>query len=335
MAIEQDWEAYANQGTLGATDTILARTAAGAGVEVPGSALARVDALYGVPALGAVGGGVSANTDGAAYFGGCAFYAGNFRNTISGQGGWAARNSGGVFTVFTGNNPGPAGSIIGMSERMRIDGSGVFHFCTASASGLYNGSSNNPGVVIEPSGTLLIQRNSGTNCWMSKAAGYSDGGYVAFAVNGVGVGGISTNGSSTSYSTSSDYRLKDDLKPLTGALDRILSLPVYDFRWKTTGERAHGFMAHEYGEVIRGGATGKKDGMREEIVIVEPAVEPVFDEAGGLVTPGVEAVTRTELVPDYQGIDQSKVTPDLVGAVQEMAGIIEELRARVAALEAM
>lgn len=41
MATEQDWAAYADQAVLNATDTILARTSAGAGVEVPGSALVR------------------------------------------------------------------------------------------------------------------------------------------------------------------------------------------------------------------------------------------------------------------------------------------------------
>lgn len=44
MATEQDWTAYADQSTLASNDTILARTAAGAGVEVPGSALVRYDA---------------------------------------------------------------------------------------------------------------------------------------------------------------------------------------------------------------------------------------------------------------------------------------------------
>lgn len=43
MAAEQDWATYANQSTLAGTDTILARTAAGAGVEVPGSALVKKD----------------------------------------------------------------------------------------------------------------------------------------------------------------------------------------------------------------------------------------------------------------------------------------------------
>lgn len=36
MAVEQDWAAYTDQGHLKATDTLLARTSGGAGVEVPG-----------------------------------------------------------------------------------------------------------------------------------------------------------------------------------------------------------------------------------------------------------------------------------------------------------
>lgn len=43
MAVEQDWPLYADQPTLSDTDTILARTAVGAGVEVPGSALIKKD----------------------------------------------------------------------------------------------------------------------------------------------------------------------------------------------------------------------------------------------------------------------------------------------------
>lgn len=50
MAAEQDWAAYANQVNFAATDTILARTAAGAGVEVPASGL--VQAYGGKGAIG-------------------------------------------------------------------------------------------------------------------------------------------------------------------------------------------------------------------------------------------------------------------------------------------
>jgi hypothetical protein len=42
----------------------------------------------------------------------------------------------------------------------------------------------------------------------------------------------------------------------------------------------------------------------------------------------------TRTVPDYQGIDQSKLVPLLTAALQEAIAKIEALETRVAALEA-
>ena len=61
--------------------------------------------------------------------------------------------------------------------------------------------------------------------------------------------------------------------------------------------------------------------MRDEEYEVTPAV---LDEDGNEVTP---AVMGTRSVPDYQGIDQSKLVPLLVKTIQE-------LEARITALEA-
>ena len=60
--------------------------------------------------------------------------------------------------------------------------------------------------------------------------------------------------------------------------------------------------------------------MKDEEYEVTPAV---LDDDGNEVTP---AVMDTRSVPEYQGIDQSKLVPLLVGAIQE-------LTARIAALE--
>ena len=43
----------------------------------------------------------------------------------------------------------------------------------------------------------------------------------------------------------------------------------------------------------------------------------------------------TRSVPDYQGIDQSKIVPLLVAALQEQNDLIDDLRARVAQLESI
>lgn len=114
------------------------------------------------------------------------------------------------------------------------------------------------------------------------------------------IGGILTNSTNTGliYSTSSDYRLKTNLEPLTGALARLEALPVHRFHWNghTKSQKVDGFLAHEAQAVVPESVVGAKDAL---------------DAEGN---------------PIYQGIDQSKLVPLLVAAVQE-------LTARVAALE--
>ena len=54
------------------------------------------------------------------------------------------------------------------------------------------------------------------------------------------------------------------------------------------------------------------------------------DENGNVIT---EAVMGTREVPDYQGIDQSKLVPLLTASLKEAIAKIEELETRIAALE--
>ena len=145
--------------------------------------------------------------------------------------------------------------------------------------------------------------------------------------NGNGlVGNITTSGSSTAYNTSSDYRLKEDDQPMVGSIDRLKALRPINFAWKADGSRVDGFLAHEAQEVVPECATGTKDAMRDEEYEVTPAVM----DGETVVT---EAVMGTRSVPDYQGIDQSKLVPLLVASLQEAVAKIEALEARVTALE--
>ena len=65
--------------------------------------------------------------------------------------------------------------------------------------------------------------------------------------------------------------------------------------------------------------------MRTEEYEVTPAVEATYDEEDNELTPAVEAVMGTREVPDYQGIDQSKLVPLLTAALQEAIQRIEAL----------
>ena len=153
-------------------------------------------------------------------------------------------------------------------------------------------------------------------------AGTGSATLVSFNNDNGEVGTIRTSGSSTSYNTSSDYRLKENVVDLTGAIDRIKQIPVHRFNFIADPDTTvDGFLAHEVQGIVPEAVTGTKDAMRDEEYEVTPAV---LDDDGNVVT---EAVMGTRSVPDYQGIDQSKLVPLLVAT-------IKELEARITALEA-
>jgi len=130
-----------------------------------------------------------------------------------------------------------------------------------------------------------------------------DGTIMNFRRNTTFVGSINVTATNTTYTTSSDYRLKEDAQPMVGSVDRLMALKPVNFAWKVDGSRVDGFLAHEAQEVVPECVTGEKDAV---------------DDEGN---------------PQYQGIDQSKIVPLLVAALQEALTKIEALEARVAALE--
>ncbi len=154
-------------------------------------------------------------------------------------------------------------------------------------------------------------------------------------VNGYGqVGSIRVNGASTYFFTSSDYRLKTDVQPMTGASARVQALNPVNFEWIADGNRTDGFLAHEAQAVVPESVVGVKDAMKDEPYEVTPAVEATYDEEGNELTASVEAVMGTRSIPDHQSIDQSKLVPLLTAALQEALTEIASLKTRVEALEA-
>ena len=150
-----------------------------------------------------------------------------------------------------------------------------------------------------------------------------------FFTNGNGnVGTIQTNGSATTYNTSSDYRLKGNIAPMTGALAKVAQLKPVTYKWKVDGADGEGFIAHELAEVVPQCVSGEKDATRQEEYEVTPAVK---DEQGNTTTP---AVMGTRTVPDYQGVDTSFLVATLTAAIQELKAVVEAQATRIATLEA-
>jgi hypothetical protein len=134
---------------------------------------------------------------------------------------------------------------------------------------------------------------------------------LRFKYQGSQVGAISYGSSSTTYATSSDYRLKNTIAPMTGALAKVALLKPVTYKWNVDGSDGQGFIAHELQEVVEGCVTGEKD-----------AVETYTDEDGN-------EATR----PVYQGIDTSFLVATLTAAIQEQQAIITALTTRITALE--
>lgn len=125
-------------------------------------------------------------------------------------------------------------------------------------------------------------------------------------------GSITTNGSATAYNTSSDYRLKENILPMTGALATVQALKPVTYTWKESGDNSQGFIAHELQAVVPDCVTGEKD-----------AVETYTDEEG-----------NEQTRPKYQSIDTSFLVATLTAAIQEQQTIINDLKTRIETLEA-
>ena len=130
-----------------------------------------------------------------------------------------------------------------------------------------------------------------------------DGAIVGFKRGGTLVGRVDVTASSTSYVTSSDYRLKENIAPMTGALDKVALLKPVTYSWKVDGSSGQGFIAHELQAVVPDCVTGEKDAV---------------DAEGN---------------PDYQGIDTSFLVATLTAAIQEQQAMITSLTERIVALE--
>lgn len=147
---------------------------------------------------------------------------------------------------------------------------------------------------------------------------------VGITRNSSSVGSITTTLSSTAYNTSSDYRLKENVAPLTNALDDVLKINPVTFTWKSTGEQAIGFIAHELQEIVPQAVSGEKDAVKIEAEKNED----------GTVKKDSDGNVVTKEVPVYQGVDSSFLVAHLVKAIQELKAELDAAKQRITILEA-
>lgn len=205
------------------------------------------------------------------------------------------------------------------TERMRITSGGDVLIGQTSVPGAFG---NQKGLTLRQAGAILAVSDDDISGLFSRRN--SNGDVVLFRRDTTTVGSISVTTTATSYNTSSDYRLKENVKPVENALSILIQLKPCTFNFITESEEeVMGFLAHEVQEVMPQAVKGEKDAVKIEQVEVSPAE---LDEEGNVIT---EAVIEEKEVPVYQGIDHSKLVPLLVASIQELKAEIEALKSQI------
>jgi hypothetical protein len=186
---------------------------------------------------------------------------------------------------------GSAGATLTFSERMRINSSGNLLVNTTTV--------RNSGII-----SIDFAGNSAGGLGINDTDSVNGGVYASFLSGGTFRGSITNNNNTAvAYNTTSDYRLKENIAPMTGALTKVAQLKPVTYVWKSNGFAGQGFIAHELQTVVPEAVTGEKDAV---------------DNKGN---------------PKYQGVDTSFLVATLTAAIQEQQQIINDLKARIETLE--
>jgi hypothetical protein len=191
---------------------------------------------------------------------------------------------------------GTAGNAITFTQAMTLDVSGNLLVGKTSASAF-----TTVGTEINATGFVAITRSGSLSLLLNRET--SNGEIAQFRRSNTTVGSIDVTTTATSYVTSSDYRLKNTIAPMTGALAKVALLKPCTYKWNADGSNGQGFIAHELAEVVPQCVTGAKD--------------------------AVDAEGK----PQYQGIDTSFLVATLTSAIQEQQALITQLTTRLTALE--
>ena len=193
-------------------------------------------------------------------------------------------------------------------------GCGSYRFVTGNSTGLsYNTDNslslytkNNRQALTLTNDQLFVnctssQSNTGDKHHFKGATAFNTDGAgtnISICLGGTRKGYIGTwstgNSSNVIYSSNSDYRLKENITPLTGGIERLKNLKPSTFNWKEDETKTvqDGFIAHEVQEVVPQAVGGEKDG------------------------------------EDMQTLDPAKLVPLLTAALQELNERVEALEAK-------
>ena len=184
----------------------------------------------------------------------------------------------------------PAADTIAFSEggveSMRIDSGGNLLVATTTV--------RNSGIV-----SVDFNGNTAGALGLNDTASVNGAVYVSFLSGGTLRGSITNNNNTAvAYNTTSDYRLKENIAPMTGALDKVAQLKPCTYTWKETGSSSQGFIAHELAKVCPDAVTGEKDAINRDGSIKPQGVDTSF-----LVATLTAAIKELKTIVDAQAIE--------------------------------
>jgi len=202
----------------------------------------------------------------------------------------------------------PAANTVGFStnsvERARFDSSGTLNIGTTTTPGTLALAAKTTG---GGGGTYIAEfyntnnSNTGSAYGLLVSAGYNGSSATPALISFIrpdatALGSITqSGGSGVAYNTSSDYRLKENVQPMTGGLAAVAALKPVTYDWVIDQTSGEGFIAHELQAVIPAAVSGEKDAVNQDGSI------------------------------KAQGVDFSKIVPHLVAAIQELTARLEAL----------
>jgi len=193
------------------------------------------------------------------------------------------------------------GVYLSAANQVTITSNSTAKFTATTSDAVLNGTAL-PNINSNPT---AFSMSMGSNGWYASSSGANN--YWNHSVNGTvynlryqgsTIGSIVINSTSVAYNTTSDYRLKENVQPMTGALAKVALLKPCTYTWKSNGEASEGFIAHELQEVVPLAVSGVKDALDEE----------------GKIKP--------------QGVDTSVLVATLTAAIQELTARLEALEAK-------
>lgn len=147
-------------------------------------------------------------------------------------------------------------------------------------------------------GFAIMKAGNGTYLYNSTSSTVYYPHVTFYNPNGA-IGAIYTTGSATTYATSSDYRLKKSIKPMTGGLAKVNKLNPVTYKWKADNSNGQGFIAHELQREVPDCVIGEKD---------------ETDSNGN---------------PKYQSIDTSFLIATITSAIQELSAKVDILQTKI------